>query len=194
MVIPMIVSKRRNKMENLDFLIKHNDFEFRIIILYSNLIKLEYTNFYELLSISQRELLSRYTDDIWITLKTYDYYDIERGILSCLLMCGLKYRLEKEKHLYFLEADNGLIKIGISSNVDKRISKLEYDLKTNIRLLKYLPNKAPYEKLLHDIYTNDNIIYKGQTEWFHPTNKLIRFISYVNEKNIDYYVEKDNKK
>jgi hypothetical protein len=177
----------------MDFLIKHNDFEFKIMIKHNDLIKLDYKDFLELLSIPQRDLLSNYTDDIWISLKKYDYYDIERGILSCLLMCGLEHRVAKEKHLYFLEADNGLIKIGISNNVDKRIHKLESILKTNIKLLKYIPNKAPYEKILHKIYSNDNIIYKNQTEWFHPTHDLIRFISYVNEKNIDYYVAKDNK-
>lgn len=181
-------------MENTDFLITHKDFEISISISHGDIIDLDYNKFMKIISIEQKELLSNYTDELWSTYKLYDSDDIRCGILNCLLICALTHNIEKKKiknlnkkDLYFLQADNGLIKIGISNDVDRRVVELENILKTNINILKVLQNKGSYENHLHKIYSDDNIIYKKQTEWFHPTHKLINFISNVNEKNIDYY-------
>ena len=137
------------------------------------------------LTITEREVMSKYSDDIWQTLKSYDFYDIKRGILNQLLISLLEYEISnKNKLLYFLEAENGLIKVGITNNIKIRVKQLERQLNTKIRVLKLLDGKSAYERIIHNLYSDDNIIYKGQIEWFHPTHKLIKFISDIDKKNI----------
>lgn len=91
----------------------------------------------------------------------------------------------KDKNLYFLLNSNGLVKIGLSKDVDNRVKQLQNILKDDISIIKVLNNKAYLENKLHIKFSNDNIYYKGQTEWFYPSFELNKFISMVDENNID---------
>lgn len=107
------------------------------------------------------------------------------GMLEYQLRQAIYNTENKDKHLYFLLNSNGLIKIGISKNVDNRVKQLQNILKDNISVIKVIDNKGYLENKLHIKFSNDNIYYKGQTEWFYPSYELNRFISIINESNID---------
>jgi hypothetical protein len=167
----------------MEFKIEHKEFNLSFNLDFKGDISLD--GLFNSLTIAEREVMSKYSDDIWQTLKLYDLYDIRRGILNHLLIALLEYEISNQnKLLYFLEAENGLIKVGITNDIRRRVNQLQNQLDTKIRVLKLLDGKSAYEKIIHNLYSDDNIIYKGQTEWFHPTHKLIRFISNIDEKNI----------
>lgn len=167
----------------MEFKIEHKEFNLSFNIDFKGDISLD--GLFNSLTIAEREVMSKYSDDIWLTLKSYDFYDIRRGILNHLLIALLEYQISNQnKLLYFLEAENGLIKVGITNNINRRVNQLQRELNTKIRVLKLIDGKSAYEKVIHNLYSDDNIIYKGQTEWFHPTHKLIKFISDIDEKNI----------
>jgi hypothetical protein len=167
----------------MEFKIEHKEFSLSFNLDFKGDISLD--GLFDSLTISDREIMSKYSDDIWQTLKSYDFYDIRRGVLNHLLIALLEYEISNQnKLLYFLEAENGLIKVGITNDIRRRVNQLQNQLGTKIRVLKLLDGKSAYEKIIHNLYSDDNIIYKGQTEWFHPTHKLIRFISDIDEKNI----------
>lgn len=136
------------------------------------------------------EFLSRYEDDMFETLKqlvdSHDYnkepYCAAALILQSILYTILYRSLNKD--LYFFESESGLIKIGISQNVGKRIKQVSGEVKSKLKVIKVLSGYSMYEKDLHRIFEDINIPYMGQTEWFHPTTDLILFIGKVNEKNI----------
>jgi hypothetical protein len=167
----------------MEFKIEHKEFSLSFNLDFKGDISLD--GLFDSLTISDREIMSKYSDDIWQTLKSYDFYDIRRGVLNHLIIALLEYEISNQnKLLYFLEAENGLIKVGITNDIRRRVNQLQNQLGTKIRVLKLLDGKSAYEKIIHNLYSDDNIIYKGQTEWFHPTHKLIRFISDIDEKNI----------
>jgi hypothetical protein len=127
-------------------------------------------------------LLSQYQDEIF---KTIDY--LQRGDPRSLILESILYTIlyhNDDKDLYFFESNCGLIKIGISSNVDKRILEVSKRVKSKLKIIKVLSKCSQYEKILHQIFSDINIPYMRQTEWFHPTNDLISFIDRLNEKNI----------
>lgn len=69
--------------------------------------------------------------------------------------------------------------------VDRRVTELQMQLNTKIEIIKILDGLSRFEHILHNIFEDDNIIYKNQTEWFYPSIRLNNFITNVNEKNIE---------
>ena len=127
------------------------------------------------------EFLSKYEDDMFETLKQLPYCG-EALVLQSILYTIL-YR-NSNKDLYFFESESGLIKIGISQDVDKRIVQVSNRVKSKLKLIKVLKGCCQYEKDLHKIFEDINIPYMLQTEWFHPTTDLLSFIDRLDEKNI----------
>lgn len=147
------------------------------------LFYIDYENIMKSIPTSDIIKISNIVDIIENDYKSYDKEDAIKAILRCLLIIGLEQKIQKD--LYFLQSENGLIKIGISGNVKRRVSQLEKELNTNIKIIKVLSGLSKFEKILHHIFEDDNIIYKNQTEWFYPSIKLNNFVSEVSEKNID---------
>lgn len=96
---------------------------------------------------------------------------------------------DKESFLYFMKNQDGLIKIGISQDPDKRRKQLQSVMKDQIELIKVLPFPN-YERLLHKKFIDYNAYYKDQIEWFHPYPDLIDFVYTVEENNFDKMFKK----
>ena len=137
------------------------------------------------------EFLSNYEDDIFETLKKLPY--CEGALILQSILYTILYR-NSNKDLYFFESDSGLIKIGISQDVDKRIVQVSNQVKSKLKLIKVLKGCCQYERDLHKIFEDINIPYMLQTEWFHPTTDLISFIERLSEKNITNLCQKRLKK
>ena len=70
----------------------------------------------------------------------------------------------KSKFVYLIEAENGLVKIGISSNVQRRLSTLNTASPVELWILAYAqpPSAAKLEKKLHNTYSDKRV----RGEWF----------------------------
>lgn len=83
-------------------------------------------------------------------------------------------------YVYFLKADNGLIKIGRSKNLDKRLdhftTKLPYKLKLVHQIKTNDTNKL--EKHFHELYSNRRI----RGEWFDLSNDTMQEIKDIYPK------------
>lgn len=102
-----------------------------------------------------------------------------------------KILCSKEKQLYFLQNSEGLIKIGVSNDVDRRVNTLENQLECDIYVIKCVPYPK-YERILHRKFDKYNARYKNQVEWFTPYPELVRFIESVDENNFIDMVKKIN--
>lgn len=94
-----------------------------------------------------------------------------------------------EVFLYFMQNENGLIKIGISKDPENRRKQLQSILKEKIFILKVL--KFPeYERLLHKKFFNYNAFHRGQVEWFTPYPDLVEFIDKVDDDSFEKHYKK----
>lgn len=82
-----------------------------------------------------------------------------------------KKKEPKETCVYFIRS-GGLIKIGITSNLDARLSCLRGSSAQRVELLKSIPGNIQTEKSIHMRF--DNLRTHG--EWFTETPELIDFI------------------
>ena len=90
--------------------------------------------------------------DRWIEIHTFP--SIDRGVPSCV---------------YFIEADNGLIKIGRSQNVMQRFAGLAAASPTPLRLLGFIADTVScHETRLHELFAAQ----RHHGEWFTPTPEL----------------------
>jgi N6-adenosine-specific RNA methylase IME4 len=78
----------------------------------------------------------------------------------------------KPTHLYFIESETGLIKIGVAFNVDERISQLQKASPAKLSLMAFIENGAGLEKQIHNKFEH----LRSHGEWFSPTDDLISFI------------------
>ncbi len=77
--------------------------------------------------------------------------------------------------IYFMEADNGLIKIGYSWGLfgpRRRVGTLRCESGWNVRLLWATAGHRKHEKMLHKAFAY--LRYQG--EWFLPGTCLLEFI------------------
>lgn len=146
---------------------------------------INYESIRDAMTILDIKKTSMIVDYLYEDMMNYEYNNIIKQIMNCLIIIGIEYKYNNQDSLYFLQNDCGLIKIGKSNNVERRIRELELFTGSKIRLIKKIEKSSYYEKLLHKIFKNDNIIYKSQTEWFFPSLKLIYLISILDEKNIN---------
>jgi len=80
----------------------------------------------------------------------------------------------RNKDLYFIQCGNdGPIKIGISSNTDKRLFELEPFSPYELRILKIVKNGGQgLERKLHKKFADLRL----KNEWFEPDKKLLEYI------------------
>lgn len=78
--------------------------------------------------------------------------------------------------VYFIQASQlGLVKIGFSSNVPKRLLSLKTGCPDNLVILKIIPGGQERERVLHKKFADIRV--KG--EWFSPSDELMSFIAGV---------------
>jgi hypothetical protein len=166
----------------MEFKITHKDFVANIKLHCDIEYFLEHRDLSRFISQDNVRMLSKYQDEMFESLNRFVPGDPRSLILESILYTILYY--DDNKDLYFLYSDTGLIKIGISNDVDRRVKEVARLVKSNLQIVKVLKDSSQYEKTLHQIFSDINIPYMNQTEWFHPTQDLMSFISKLNEKNI----------
>lgn len=93
--------------------------------------------------------------------------------LRDLLPPELKRQEADERSVYFIQADNGLIKIGVAGSPKDRLRTLRTMSPVALRLVLELPGRgAPGESELHARFAE----HRSHGEWFHPAPELISFI------------------
>ena len=166
----------------MEFKIKHKDFIAHLKLDGDIENLLEHRDLSTNISQEHIRLLSKYEDDMFEAVSRLKVGDPRSLILESILHTILYYN--ENKDLYFFYSDTGLTKIGISNDVDRRVKQVARLVKSNLQVVKVLKDCSQYEKTLHKIFSDINIPYMNQTEWFHTTEDLISFIGRVNEKNI----------
>lgn len=93
------------------------------------------------------------------------------------------------KGLYFLSNNNGLIKIGISNDVTRRIIELERLTGFDIKLIKFIPKANNLESTLHRKFKkyNEKVNHLDGTsgkEWFKESDELLKYIDNYGKKTV----------
>ncbi len=78
----------------------------------------------------------------------------------------------KSNILYFIQAENGLIKIGVCFDAALRFSQLSRISPIKLTLLGSIPGNLSKEKEIHTKFKNLN----SHGEWFRPDKELLGFI------------------
>lgn len=78
--------------------------------------------------------------------------------------------------VYFIQAENGLIKIGRSKHPEKRFRALKTCSPLKLKLLKVLDCNRKISILLETNLHNRFIKYRVHGEWFEPGKELLSFI------------------
>jgi hypothetical protein len=79
---------------------------------------------------------------------------------------------QREGFVYFVQADDGPIKIGYSRNVRARLAALQVNTHLSLRLLGSMPGGEILEAQLHARFSEDRI----RGEWFAASTDLLGFI------------------
>lgn len=87
----------------------------------------------------------------------------------------LNVRQDQVSFVYFIQSkDGGPIKIGCTTDVEKRRATLQTAHATELRVLATMRGGHRVEKSLHEGFTNDRVRHNG--EWFRPSSNLLDFI------------------
>lgn len=102
---------------------------------------------------------------------------IRAGFEEINRLCALLPREERQKRdersVYFIQADNGLIKIGVAANPQDRLRTLRTMSPVGLRLVLVIPSLgAPGESELHTRFAE----HRAHGEWFRPAAELVAFI------------------
>ena len=85
----------------------------------------------------------------------------------------LKKKSNTGEYIYFIKSiSNGLIKIGYTTNINKRFNGLKTMSPVDIELIKVINGDIKKEKDIHEKFKN--IRHHG--EWFSPSQELLGFI------------------
>jgi hypothetical protein len=74
--------------------------------------------------------------------------------------------------VYFIQAESGPIKIGITDNIEKRKNELQTANHEKLTVLHYTTGGRALEKHLHERFNKFNKL----GEWFWPDDEIIKFI------------------
>lgn len=75
-------------------------------------------------------------------------------------------------HVYFVRSSNGTIKIGVSTDVMRRLASLQTANSARLTLLLIMPGTEEDEQELHRLFADERL----RGEWFRPSRRLLRFI------------------
>jgi len=129
-------------------------------------------------------LIKRKASPNWIMKFTFNGKRFDKSTRTRKLDIAIQ-RLEAfKKHLqedliqkgnpeiYFLQADNGPIKIGFSIDIKNRLPAIQRWHPEEITLLKTAGGTTEGERSIHRLFKEDRI----RGEWFKPSEKLLMFI------------------
>lgn len=84
-----------------------------------------------------------------------------------------KKKKSENSIVYFIQAiDSGIIKIGQTTDIGKRLAALQTGCPEQLTVLKTMPGDKSIERLLHKKFSAAN----KQGEWFYPTDELLKYI------------------
>jgi hypothetical protein len=82
----------------------------------------------------------------------------------------------QERFVYFIQNEsNQEIKIGVTSNIEKRMNDISRVIKAPVKLLKLIKGNEVTEKELHNKFSQ----YRIHGEWFAPSKELIKYIDQI---------------
>ena len=81
--------------------------------------------------------------------------------------------------IYFLEAANGLIKIGYSGNVSRRIKDIAFMSPLPLRLITTMAGTKKQERLIHSFFR------RSHGEWFYPDPRLLKYLGKISKGYVD---------
>ena len=84
----------------------------------------------------------------------------------------------KNNKIYFIRAENGLVKIGKSNNPKNRLKTLQVGSPVKLKIIKVISGGINIEKLLHNYFK----CIRKNGEWFRPDYELKEFLK--NKRNI----------
>jgi len=79
--------------------------------------------------------------------------------------------LKKKTVVYFIESESGLVKIGKSSNPEKRLKALQVANSEKLKIIKIINKNA--EKKIQSYFKSERV----NGEWFKKSQKMIDFIN-----------------
>jgi hypothetical protein len=85
---------------------------------------------------------------------------------------------ERKSVVYFMQRDDGAIKIGFTSDILRRVGELRKKERSPIELLACYPGGKPDELRLHATFASSLI----GDEWFRPDEDLVAFIEALRER------------
>lgn len=85
---------------------------------------------------------------------------------------SLKQRTQKETCIYFIQAENRGIKIGITNNIQNRLKDLKASSPLELNLLGTIKGTLKKESKIHQKFKK----YKIHTEWFHVDKEILAYI------------------
>lgn len=89
------------------------------------------------------------------------------------------------KCIYFIQCElTGLVKIGLASNVHKRLSGLQTGSPTKLKLVGSIVFDASLEKLLHKHFEDDH----SHGEWFKPNPQLSKIINTLSNEDALFFI------
>lgn len=81
----------------------------------------------------------------------------------------------RQKYIYFVKAENGFIKIGITRDVLRRFFNLQTSSPLSLTLVASMPGTEEEEAQLHSRFEKHKV--KG--EWYSPATELLDYISSI---------------
>ncbi len=79
------------------------------------------------------------------------------------------------RSIYIVEAENGVVKIGCTSNVKLRVATIMGHSPVRVRLIAQLPGLLPDERALHQRFSR----YRCHCEWFSVEGELAEYLATV---------------
>lgn len=83
--------------------------------------------------------------------------------------------------VYAIRAENGLIKIGVSIQPERRIMALRSSSPTPLELLGYIPGSFGIENMLHKLLSDSS----SHGEWFYPTPEVLEAVDAIVSKDLN---------
>lgn len=88
--------------------------------------------------------------------------------------------------VYFIQADNGLVKIGVSANLESRLATLQAMSPIPLTLCAWMHGGFSLEQTLHDRFADCH----SHGEWFKPNRDLEAYIKGVSNTGATHPLER----
>lgn len=133
-----------------------------------------------------------------LNLKTKDFEEAKKlrdNILENIRV-STKFLFDRKKmnfynktNIYFVQAENGLIKIGKSIDVPKRMYSLKGTSPIDVQLIHHFFGYVADEQMFHTTFAEKGG--RHHAEWFYPTPALVRHIRKLKGEVYEFPAEKE---